>query len=98
MPFTRTTVKRSKEKEQRQQLLSVTEIVLMASFTLVKSYMLQKVFEISTRSSDTGFGGAPHRMPNFLEDSWHVSPEASEMRATTSSTESTGVSYTNVCI
>ncbi|GBM69852.1 hypothetical protein AVEN_198554-1 [Araneus ventricosus] len=97
MPSTRATVKRSKEKEQKQQHISVTEIILMTSCTLVKSYMLQKVFEISTRSSHTGFKAS---FPNVLEDSYmsRISPAATEMRATTSSTESMGVSYTNAII
>ncbi|GBM94060.1 hypothetical protein AVEN_261556-1 [Araneus ventricosus] len=96
----RVSVKRRKEKEQKQQHVSLTEIILMTSFTLVKSYMLQKVFLISTRSSHSGFTAASHGIPNDLEDSWHsrISPEATEMRATTSSTESTRVSYHNFFI
>ncbi|GBN17188.1 hypothetical protein AVEN_158268-1 [Araneus ventricosus] len=73
MPFTLATDKRDKEKEQKQQHVSVTEIILMTSFTLVKSNMLQKVFEISTRSSHIGFTAAPHGIPTVLEDSWHAS-------------------------
>ncbi|GBL93889.1 hypothetical protein AVEN_153647-1 [Araneus ventricosus] len=100
MPSTQATVKGSKEKEQKQQHVSVTEIILKTSFTFVKSSMLKKVFEISTRSSHTGCTVSPHGIPNVLEDSWHVSHLLSsyEMRATMSSTESTGVSYTNVFI
>ncbi|GBN85960.1 hypothetical protein AVEN_88791-1 [Araneus ventricosus] len=73
MPSTRATVKRSKEKEQKQQQFRVTEIILLISFTVVKSYMLQKVFEISTRSSHTDFTAMPHGIPNIVEKSWHVS-------------------------
>ncbi|GBM47698.1 hypothetical protein AVEN_167166-1 [Araneus ventricosus] len=72
MPSRRATVKRSKEKEQKQQRVSVAEIILMTNLTLVKSYSLQKAFEISTRSSHTGFTTEPLRIPNVLEDSWHV--------------------------
>ncbi|GBM37347.1 hypothetical protein AVEN_24532-1 [Araneus ventricosus] len=67
MPSTRTTVKRSKEKEQKQQRVSETEIILVTSFTLVKGYMLQKVLEISTRSKHTRFTAALHGIPNILE-------------------------------
>ncbi|GBM44021.1 hypothetical protein AVEN_218166-1 [Araneus ventricosus] len=98
MLSTRATVKRSKEKEQKHQHVSVTEIILMTSFTLVKSYILKQVLEISTRSSHTGFIAAPHGIPNVLEDSWHVPPAATEMRETMLSTESTWVSYTYVFI
>ncbi|GBL78955.1 hypothetical protein AVEN_48922-1 [Araneus ventricosus] len=92
MPSTRTTVKRSKGKEQKQQHVFNQQqtVILMTSVTLVKSCTLQKVFEISTRSNHTGFTAAPHEIPNVLEDSWHVShlPGTTEMRATTFSTES----------
>ncbi|GBM86409.1 hypothetical protein AVEN_201997-1 [Araneus ventricosus] len=73
MPSTRATVKTSKEKEKKQQHVIVTEIILMITFTLVKIYLLQKVFEISTRRSHAGFTAAPHGIPNVLEDFWHVS-------------------------
>ncbi|GBN85829.1 hypothetical protein AVEN_160667-1 [Araneus ventricosus] len=73
MPSTRATAKRSKEKEQKQQHVSATEIILMTSFTVAESCMLQKVFEISTRSSHTGFTAAPHGIPNVLNYSWCVS-------------------------
>lgn len=65
MPSTRTIVKRSKEKEHKLQLFSVAENIFMRSFTSAKSYMLQKMLEISTRSSHTM---AQHGMPNVLED------------------------------
>ncbi|GBN43682.1 hypothetical protein AVEN_6067-2-1, partial [Araneus ventricosus] len=49
--------------------------------------------QISTRSSHTGFTAAPRGIPNVLEDSLHVSHltgDTTEMRETTSSTESMG--------
>ncbi|GBM96088.1 hypothetical protein AVEN_212486-1 [Araneus ventricosus] len=70
MPSTRVTVKGSKEKEQKQHV-SPTEIILMTSFIFVKSYILQKVFEILIKSSHTDFISEPHGFPNV--DSWHVS-------------------------
>ncbi|GBO03669.1 hypothetical protein AVEN_125045-1 [Araneus ventricosus] len=88
MPSTRATVKRSKDIA-----VLCNKIFLMRSFTFSKSYMLQKEFKISTRSSHTGFTAAPHGIPNVLEDSWHVShinSDATEMRETISSTESMG--------
>ncbi|GBN39510.1 hypothetical protein AVEN_54930-1 [Araneus ventricosus] len=89
MPSTQATVKISKEKEQKQQHVSVTEIILMTSFIFVKGYMLQKVLEISTRSKHTRFTAALHGIPNILGDSWNVShpPTATQMREMTSSTE-----------
>ncbi|GBM37768.1 hypothetical protein AVEN_137456-1 [Araneus ventricosus] len=71
MPSKRATVKRSKEKEQKQ--VSATEIILMTSFTVAKSCILQLVFDISTRSRRTGFTVAPHGIPNVLNYSWRVS-------------------------
>ncbi|GBN82760.1 hypothetical protein AVEN_160488-1 [Araneus ventricosus] len=73
MPSTRATVKRSKEKEQKQQRVSETEIILMTSFTLVKGYLLLKVLEISTRSNHICFTADLHGIPNILENSWKVS-------------------------
>ncbi|GBN14243.1 hypothetical protein AVEN_59393-1 [Araneus ventricosus] len=42
--------------------------------------MPKKVFEISTRSSHTGFTAASHGILNVLKDSSRVSPAATEMR------------------
>ncbi|GBM23343.1 hypothetical protein AVEN_97751-1 [Araneus ventricosus] len=97
MPSKRANIKRSKEKEQKQQHVRVAEFILMTSFTLVKRYMLQKVFEISTRSSHTGFSIEFLKFKKIPGMS-HISPAATKMQATTSSTESTGVSYTSVFI
>ncbi|GBN18650.1 hypothetical protein AVEN_173762-1 [Araneus ventricosus] len=71
MAFTR--AKLREEKEKKQQHVKVTEIILMTRFTLFKSSMIQKVFEISTRSSRTSFTVAPHGIPNVLEEFCHVS-------------------------
>ncbi|GBM59715.1 hypothetical protein AVEN_204735-1 [Araneus ventricosus] len=100
IPSTRATVKRNKEKEQNQQHASVTEIILMTFFTLVKSHMLHKVSKISTRSSHTGFTDAPHGIPNVLKipGMSRISQAPTEIRAMTSSTESKGISSSYACI
>ncbi|GBN77681.1 hypothetical protein AVEN_271634-1 [Araneus ventricosus] len=61
--------------------------------TFAKSYMLQKVLDISTRSSYMGFSVVPHGISNVLENlgMCRISPAATEMQVNASSTETIGV-------
>ncbi|GBM92506.1 hypothetical protein AVEN_123166-1 [Araneus ventricosus] len=90
MSSTRATVKRSKEKEHKQQHISVTEIVLMTSFRLVKSYRSCSKFQ-----PEAVIQASQRCRMEFLTF-WkipvisRISPAANEMRAKPSSIESKG--------